>query len=142
VLFSAKTTYALLALIELADVQASGEKLQVAQIASRQDIPERYLEQMMGSLRKAGMLRSVRGPKGGYQLARPAAAISLAEVVALLEPTNAASHRRQSTPEQQVLQQVSQALQQQHEQQLLAISLATLLRQRNELQLAQAMYFI
>jgi DNA-binding IscR family transcriptional regulator len=84
----------------------------------------------------------VRGPKGGYQLARPAAAISLAEVVALLEPTNAASHRRQSTPEQQVLQQVSQALQQQHEQQLLAISLATLLRQRNELQLAQAMYFI
>ena len=141
-LFSAKTTYALLALIELADVQASGEKLQVAQIASRQDIPERYLEQMMGSLRKAGMLRSVRGPKGGYQLARPAAAISLAEVVALLEPTNAASHRRQSTPEQQVLQQVSQALQQQHEQQLLAISLATLLRQRNELQLAQAMYFI
>jgi Rrf2 family protein len=142
VLFSAKTTYALLALIELADVQASGEKLQVAQIASRQDIPERYLEQMMGSLRKAGMLRSVRGPKGGYQLARPAAAISLAEVVALLEPTNAASHRRQSTPEQQVLQQVSQALQQQHEQQLLGISLATLLRQRNELQLAQAMYFI
>jgi Rrf2 family protein len=142
VLFSAKTTYALLALIELADVQASGEKLQVAQIASRQDIPERYLEQMMGSLRKAGLLRSVRGPKGGYQLARPAAAISLAEVVALLEPTNAASHRRQSTPEQQVLQQVSQALQQQHEQQLLAISLATLLRQRNELQLAQAMYFI
>ncbi|MEN9768126.1 MAG: hypothetical protein RLZZ32_2086 [Cyanobacteriota bacterium] len=141
-LFSAKTTYALLALIELADVQASGEKLQVAQIASRQDIPERYLEQMMGSLRKAGLLRSVRGPKGGYQLARPAAAISLAEVVALLEPTNAASHRRQSTPEQQVLQQVSQALQQQHEQQLLAISLATLLRQRNELQLAQAMYFI
>jgi Rrf2 family protein len=142
VLFSAKTTYALLALIELADVQASGEKLQVAQIANRQDIPERYLEQMMGSLRKAGLLRSVRGPKGGYQLARPAAAISLAEVVALLEPTNAASHRRQSTPEQQVLQQVSQALQQQHEQQLLAISLATLLRQRNELQLAQAMYFI
>jgi Rrf2 family protein len=142
VLFSAKTTYALLALIELADVQASGEKLQVAQIASRQDIPERYLEQMMGSLRKAGLLRSVRGPKGGYQLARPAAAISLAEVVALLEPTNAASHRRQSTPEQQVLQQVSQALQQQHEQQLLGISLATLLRQRNELQLAQAMYFI
>lgn len=141
-LFSAKTTYALLALIELADVQASGEKLQVAQIASRQDIPERYLEQMMGSLRKAGLLRSVRGPKGGYQLARPAAAISLAEVVALLEPTNAASHRRQSTPEQQVLQQVSQALQQQHEQQLLAISLATLLRQRDELQLAQAMYFI
>ncbi|MFZ9173423.1 MAG: RrF2 family transcriptional regulator [Vulcanococcus sp.] len=141
-LFSAKTTYALLALIELADVQASGEKLQVAQIANRQDIPERYLEQMMGSLRKAGLLRSVRGPKGGYQLARPAAAISLAEVVALLEPTNAASHRRQSTPEQQVLQQVSQALQQQHEQQLLAISLATLLRQRNELQLAQAMYFI
>ena len=45
-------------LIELAGVQAAGERLQVAEIASRQAIPERYLEQMMTS------------PRGGYQLAQ------------------------------------------------------------------------
>jgi len=142
VLFSAKTSYALLALIELAGVQPSGERLQVAQIATRQQIPERYLEQMMGSLRKAGLLRSIRGPKGGYQLARSAASISLAEVLDCLEPEPSPTISRGSTAEQQVLNQIAQALKQQREQQLKAISLASLLTQRDELLLAQAMYFI
>ena len=141
-LFSAKTSYALLALIELAGVQPSGERLQVAQIATRQQIPERYLEQMMGSLRKAGLLRSIRGPKGGYQLARSAASISLAEVLDCLEPEPSPAPSRGSTAEQQVLNQIAQALKQQREQQLKAISLASLLTQRDELLLAQAMYFI
>lgn len=140
--FSAKTSYALLALIELAGVQASGERLQVAQIADRQQIPERYLEQMMGSLRKAGLLRSIRGPKGGYQLARPAGSINLAEVFSCLESQLVAKENSQPTVEQQVLQQLSQALKQQREQQLRGLSLASLLTQRNELLLAQAMYFI
>lgn len=141
-LFSAKTSYALLALIELAGVQPSGERLQVAQIATRQQIPERYLEQMMGSLRKAGLLRSIRGPKGGYQLARPAASISLAEVLDCLEPEPSPAPSRGATAEQQVLNQIAQGLKQQREQRLKAISLASLLTQRDELLLAQAMYFI
>jgi len=142
--FAAKTTYGLLALMELAGVQASGERLQVAEIASRQDIPERYLEQMMASLRRAGLLRSSRGPRGGYQLARSAAAISLAEVVECLEgeaePNGAPAGG--ASPELQVLHELSGSLRQQRLQRLRHTSLAQLLEQRDALQQAQAMYFI
>ncbi|NBP25572.1 MAG: Rrf2 family transcriptional regulator, partial [Proteobacteria bacterium] len=83
--FSSKTEYGLVALIELAAVYASGGVMQVAEIAARQSIPDRYLEQMLTSLRRGGILRSIRGPKGGYQLARPPAEIVVADVVACLE---------------------------------------------------------
>ena len=63
--FRAKTEYGLLALLELARLQSTGEVLQVGEIAQRQDIPDRYLEQMLTDLRKAGILRSIRGPRGG-----------------------------------------------------------------------------
>ena len=143
--FAAKTTYGLLALMELAGVQASGERLQVAEIAARQGIPERYLEQMMASLRRAGLLRSSRGPRGGYQLARPAAAINLAEVLECLEGEAAlgnAGEEASSSPERQVLQELARSLRQQRLARLQHTSLAELLEQRDALQQAQAMYFI
>jgi Rrf2 family protein len=139
--FSAKTTYALLALIELASVQACGERLQVAEIAARQAIPERYLEQMMTSLRRGGLLRSSRGPRGGYQLARPAGQISLAEAIHCLEG-QASGTPAATSPEQQVLEQLAADLQQQRMARLTAITLAQLLEQRDALLQAQAMYFI
>ena len=83
--FSAKTAYGLVALIELAGVHAAGGTLQVGEIARRQGIPDRYLEQMLTSLRKAGILRSLRGPRGGFQLARQPAKVTVAEVLAGLE---------------------------------------------------------
>jgi len=143
--FAAKTTYGLLALMELAGVQASGERLQVAEIAARQGIPERYLEQMMASLRRAGLLRSSRGPRGGYQLARPAASIDLAEVLECLEGEAAlgsAGEEASGSPERQVLQELAQSLRQQRLERLQHTSLAQLLEQRDALQQAQAMYFI
>ena len=75
--FSAKTDYGLVALLELASTYASGQVLQVAEIAQRQQIPDRYLEQMLTSLRRAGILRSIRGPRGGYQLSRAPTAIAM-----------------------------------------------------------------
>jgi Rrf2 family protein len=142
--FAAKTTYGLLALMELAGVQARGERLQVAEIAARQGIPERYLEQMMASLRRAGLLRSSRGPRGGYQLALPAAAISLAAVVECLEgdgePQDDAAGA--ISPELQVLHELSASLRQQRLERLRRTTLAQLLEQRDALQQAQAMYFI
>ena len=78
--FRAKTEYGLLALLELARIQDTGDVLQVAEIAQRQGIPDRYLEQMLTDLRKAGILRSIRGPRGGYQLARPATELTIAEI--------------------------------------------------------------
>lgn len=142
--FAAKTTYGLLALMELAGVQASGERLQVAEIAARQGIPERYLEQMMASLRRAGLLRSSRGPRGGYQLARPAATITLAEVLDCLEGDTAPATITEggSSAERQVLQELAASLRQQRLARLQHTSLAHLLEQRDALQQAQAMYFI
>jgi Rrf2 family protein len=140
--FAAKTTYGLLALMELAGVQASGERLQVAEIAARQGIPERDLEQMRASLRRAGLLRSSRGPRGGYRLARPAAAITLAEVLDCLEGDTTPSTEGGSSPERLVLQELAASLRQQRLARLQHTSLAQLLEQRDALQQAQAMYFI
>jgi Rrf2 family protein len=142
--FSAKTTYGLLALMELAGVELSGERLQVAAIAARQDIPERYLEQMMTSLRRGGIVRSSRGPRGGYQLARPAAAINLAEVIECLEGDPGESQTQQPSPEQRVVTALAAGLREQRLARLEATSLATLLEQRDALLQGQAqtMYFI
>lgn len=69
--FSARTDYGLIALMDLAEASGSGQLLQTHEIASRHAIPERYLEQMLTSLRKAGYLKSQRGPRGGFHLRLP-----------------------------------------------------------------------
>jgi Rrf2 family protein len=63
--FSAKTEYGLVSLVELAAIYSQGGVLQVTEIAQRQGIPDRYLEQMLTSLRRGQILRSIRGPRGG-----------------------------------------------------------------------------
>lgn len=136
--FSAKATYALVALLELAAVQASGEVLRVADLASRQGIPERYLEQVLAPLRQAGILQSVRGPGGGYRLLRTPARLPLAEVLRLLEgaPAPAAAG---GSPEFAVVAALEQELLEQRQARLQACSLQTLLEQR---QAQAAMFFI
>ncbi len=141
--FSAKTEYGVVALIELAGVHASGGVLQVSEIAGRQNIPERYLEQMLTSLRKGGILRSIRGPKGGYQLMRAPAEIPLSEVVACLEgePAPREATVRQSV-EFEVLDQIAVRLEVQRQSLLASTSLQDLLDQRDSRLQTQAMYFI
>ncbi len=81
---STRTRYGMRAIIELA--QHEGKRpLQLKVIAERQDISVKYLEQLMSLLRSAGFVRSVRGSKGGYILARPADQIKLSEVFRCLE---------------------------------------------------------
>lgn len=81
---STRTRYGMRAIIELA--QHEGKRpLQLKVIAERQDISVKYLEQLMSLLRSAGFVRSVRGSKGGYVLARPADQIKLNEVFRCLE---------------------------------------------------------
>jgi Rrf2 family protein len=77
---SAKTEYACLAMLELAQHHASGEPVQVRRIAERNGIPGQFLVQIFQQLKRAGFVLSVRGAGGGYQLARDPAEISLAEV--------------------------------------------------------------
>jgi Rrf2 family protein len=82
---SSKSEYALLALLELVEVHDQGEPLHVRQIASQQGIPDRYLEQLLATLRRAGLVRSQRGSKGGYLLARAPRTITVFEVVNCIE---------------------------------------------------------
>ena len=79
-----KTRYALRSLLYLAE-QGDGPPVQLASIASTQHVPPKYLELIMLDLKKAGMVRSTRGPKGGYVLAKPPEAISFGEVVRTME---------------------------------------------------------
>lgn len=77
--------YGLRAILELALLHEVGRPIQVKDIARRQDIPEDYLGQLMVSLRKAGLVESVRGPSGGYVLSRPPKEITLAQALEVLE---------------------------------------------------------
>jgi Rrf2 family transcriptional regulator, cysteine metabolism repressor len=82
---SCKSEYALLALIALADQFHSNEPLQIRQIAALQNIPDRYLEQLLATLRRSGLVRSQRGAKGGYVLAREPWQITVLEVMICIE---------------------------------------------------------
>lgn len=141
--FSAKTEYGLVALIEIAAKYGTGGVTQVAEIAARQTIPDRYLEQMLTSLRRGGILHSIRGPKGGYQLAKPPADISVAEVVSCLEGSaQETSEGRRKTPEFAVLHDLDQRLEVARQSLLQSTTLATLIEQRNRKTGDSTMYFI
>ena len=81
---SAKADYALRACVELAAVQAGGA-VKGERIAQAQDIPLKFLENILLELRHAGLVRSQRGADGGYWLARPPEEITLAEVIRSVE---------------------------------------------------------
>jgi len=79
---SARVDYALRAVSELA---AANAPRTVEQLSEAQHIPTKYLESILGELRRTGLLRSQRGPEGGYRLSRPAAEISIADVIRALD---------------------------------------------------------
>lgn len=81
---TSKSVYALSALVELAHHEG-GDPIPVSEIAKRRDLPAQFLEQLFGTLRRANIVISRRGVKGGYALARPAAEISALEVVQTLD---------------------------------------------------------
>ncbi len=86
---STKGRYAVMAMTELAG-RGDGRAVSLAAIAEHQQISRPYLEQLFARLRREGLVQSVRGPGGGYRLARPAASLSVAEVVeAVDEPLRA-----------------------------------------------------
>ncbi|MEH2147657.1 Rrf2 family transcriptional regulator [Nostoc sp.] len=82
---SCKSEYAILALLEMAAHYESGEPLQIRQIAAQQNIPDRYLEQLLATLRRGGIVKSQRGSKGGYLLTREPRKIILFEILECLE---------------------------------------------------------
>ena len=81
---STKGDYGVRALVELAHHYGEGP-VQSALIASRQEVPEPYLDQLLTTLRRAGFIRSVRGPQGGHALIREPGEVKLSEVMEALE---------------------------------------------------------
>jgi len=82
--FSLQAQYAICGVFDLA-YNGEGEPVRVKVVGERQAIPIRYLEQIFQRLRRAAIVRSKRGPGGGYVLARPPAEISLRDVVESVE---------------------------------------------------------
>ena len=78
---SAKAEYACVAVLELAASYAERQPVRVKAIADAHGIPPRFLVQILLQLKAAGLVASVRGAAGGYQLARPPAEVSLADVI-------------------------------------------------------------
>ncbi len=86
-----KGRFAVTAVLDLATNQGDGP-VSLGEISARQKISLSYLEQLFGKLRRSGLVKSTRGPGGGYMLARPPLAISVADIiVAVDEPIDATS---------------------------------------------------
>jgi Rrf2 family protein len=81
---STKGRYGLKALIDIANT-SDNEPVSITSIAGRQGISERYLEQLMSKLKKAGIINSIRGASGGYILAKDSNDISVGDVLRALE---------------------------------------------------------
>ncbi|MFG1946414.1 RrF2 family transcriptional regulator [Nonomuraea sp. NPDC048826] len=87
---SARTQYALAAMLALAE---AGGPVHAEKVAESQEIPRRFCDNILLQLRRAGLLHSQRGPDGGYWLARPAAEISLADVIRVTEGVEQATRQ-------------------------------------------------
>jgi len=86
---STKGRYAVMAMADLGKVEP-GKPVALADVAERQEISLSYLEQLFGKLRRAGLVKSVRGPGGGYMLSRSTSEIRISDVItAVDEPINA-----------------------------------------------------
>ena len=84
--FSKKSRYGLISLIDLS-VHAKNGHVALNSIAERNDISPQYLEQVFAALRRAGIVKSIKGPQGGYLLNHPAEKITVAEILEALDGT-------------------------------------------------------
>jgi Rrf2 family protein len=94
---SRKLLYAIEAVLDIA-YHAGGEPVQSREITRRQGIPRRYLEQTLQQLVRAGVLSGVRGPRGGYRLARERRRISVGEIVRVVQALEAGEEEVEELP--------------------------------------------
>jgi Rrf2 family cysteine metabolism transcriptional repressor len=81
---TSKSPYAVLALAELGRSAGSGP-VPIGELARKRDVPVQFLEQLFAALRRAGVISSQRGVKGGYRFAREPSTVSVLEIVELLD---------------------------------------------------------
>ena len=141
---SCKSEYALLALLELSLHYDKGEPLQIRQIAAQQNIPDRYLEQLLATLRRAGFVKSQRGAKGGYLLAQAPWNVMLLDVVNCIEGLENKDNASDAvlTTERQVVRGLWQEVQEAARNVLSAHTLQDLVEKRNAKHQVDLMYYI
>ncbi len=142
---SSKVKYALLALLELASHYERGKLLSIEQVVAEQQIPERYLGQLLIELRRCGIVRSQRGVKGGYLLARAPQQIGLLEILDCLEGKQ--YHQESNEKESQTLESIIiQEVWEEATTAAIAVlgryTLQVLHERRNDRQESNPMYFI
>jgi len=133
---SAKAEYACVAMLELAANFAEPQPLPIKAIAEAQEIPQNFLVQILLQLKTAGLVVSVRGASGGYQLARPPQSITLADIINAIDdraaaPRSALAKGRHS-PVVGVLLAIWQEVQAEEQRALQRITLAELVRRIQE----------
>jgi len=103
---SVKAEYALQAVFDLA-AQPTAELVKIADIARRRQIPQKFLELILATLKQGGFVESRRGAEGGYRLARAAEQISVGQVLRFVDQSKRA--RKGASPFQQLWKQVDDA---------------------------------
>jgi Rrf2 family protein len=106
---SKKTLFAIEAVLDIA-YNAGGEPVQSSEITARQGIPRRYLEQTLQALVRADILIGVRGPRGGYRLARERRRISVGDIVRVVQSTEAPPDPGADMPHSDIGQKVIQPM--------------------------------
>ncbi|TDO94227.1 BadM/Rrf2 family transcriptional regulator [Halanaerobium saccharolyticum] len=106
---SAQGRYALRALVDLA-VNANDSALPLREISERQNISERYLEQIFARLKKANLIKSVRGAHGGYLLTRPPEEITVKDIMQVIEGRLAPEAEPEKHSQEELYQQMAQEL--------------------------------
>jgi Rrf2 family transcriptional regulator, cysteine metabolism repressor len=139
---SAKVEYALIALLEMASHPQPGEPLQIKHIAAKQSIPDRYLEQVFAALRHAGIVRSQRGNKGGYLLAREPWQITLLEIFNCLEDDSRSGQGQMVECDRLIVRDLWQEAEQSAKAVLQRHTLRDLCQQREIRQRLSDMYYI
>jgi len=142
---SCKTEYTLLALLELTGHYNEGEPLQIRQIAAQQNIPDRYLEQLLATLRRGNLVRSQRGAKGGYLLAREPWTITLLDVINCLDGSTtpvSGNQKTVTTEESAIVQETWQDVRDRTNDILRDYTLQDLWEKLNNRQQLNIMYYI
>ncbi len=107
---SAKTEYACIAMLELASQYKSGEPIRIRKIAERHGAPPRFLVQILLQLKGAGLVTSVRGAAGGYQLLSPPETISLGRVMEVIDGRFEEDNQNSSaSPDSSIIKVLTQA---------------------------------
>jgi Rrf2 family transcriptional regulator, iron-sulfur cluster assembly transcription factor len=88
---STKGRYAVMAMADLAQHEAANRPVSLADIAQRQEISLSYLEQLFAKLRRGGLVKSVRGPGGGYRLSRPSGETRVSDIIVAVDEPIAAT---------------------------------------------------